>query len=111
MQQGGGALIFWGGIMWDQITPLVALRYINDILLPIVLSYRQDIKEAFDNSRPHRALVVNDFIQYNDIARLEWPACYPDMNPIEHASGRLKRAVYGRLDPTNHSEGHMTNRY
>jgi len=89
--------------MWGQITPLVALRYINDILLPIVLSYRQDIKEAFvfmdDNSRPHRALVVNDFLQDNDIARLEWPACSPDMNPIEPAWDILKLAVYGRLDP------------
>ena len=42
---------------------------------------------------------VNDFLQDNDIARLEWPACSSDMNPIEHAWDRLKRAVYGRLDP------------
>ena len=52
-----------------------------------------------DNSRPHRAHVVNFFLQDNDIARLEWPASSPDMNPIEHAWNRLKRAVYGRLDP------------
>ena len=52
-----------------------------------------------DNSRPHREHVVNDFLQDNDIARLEWPACSPDMNPIEHFWDVLKRAVYGRLDP------------
>ena len=51
-----------------------------------------------DNSRPHRPHVVNDFFQDN-ITRLEWPACSPDMNPIEHFWGRLKRAIYGRLDP------------
>ena len=51
-----------------------------------------------DNSRPHRAHVVNGFLQANDIARLEWPACSPDMNPIEYAWDRLNRAVYGRLD-------------
>ena len=87
-----------------QRTPLVvikcaetALRYINDILRPIVLPYRQNIGEALvfvdDNSRPHRAHLEDDFFQYNDIARLEWPACSPDKYPIEHAWDRLKRAV------------------
>ena len=52
-----------------------------------------------DNSRPHRLHVVNDFLQDNDIARLECPACSPDMNPIEHAWDRLKKTVYGLLDP------------
>jgi Transposase and inactivated derivatives len=102
--------MFWGGIMWGRRTPLVvmecaktALQYMNDILRPIVLPYQQNIGEAFvfmdDNSCPHRAHVVNDFLQDNDIARLEWPACSPDMNPIEHAWDKLKRAVYGLLDP------------
>ena len=52
-----------------------------------------------DNSRPHRAHLVNEFIHDNNIARLEWPACSPDMNPIEHAWDTLKRAVFGRDDP------------
>jgi hypothetical protein len=69
----------------------------NDILRPIVLPYRQNIGEAFvfmnDNSRHYRADVVNDFLQDKDIARLEWPACYPDMNPIEHAWDRLKGSL------------------
>ena len=50
-----------------------------------------------DKSCLHRAHVVNDFLQDNYIARLERPACSPDMNPIKHALDRLKRAVYGRL--------------
>jgi len=73
--------------------PETALRYMNDILLDIVLPYQQNIGEEFvfmnDNSRPHRADVVNHFFQDNDIARLEWPTCYPDMNPTEHAWDRL----------------------
>ena len=43
--------------------------------------------------------VVNDFLQDNNIAQLEWPACSPDIKPIEHVWDRLKTAVYGRLDP------------
>ena len=52
-----------------------------------------------DNSRPHRAHLVNEFLHDNNIARLEWPACSPDMNPIEHAWDTLKRAVFGRDGP------------
>ena len=51
------------------------------------------------NSRPHRARLVNEFLHDNNIARLAWPACSPDMNPIEHAWDALKRAVFGRDDP------------
>ena len=34
-----------------------------------------------------------------NIAKLEWQACSPDMNPIDHASDTLKTAVFGRDDP------------
>ena len=52
-----------------------------------------------DNSRSHRAHLVNDFLHDENIARLEWPACSADMNPIEHASDTLNRAVFRRDDP------------
>ena len=84
-----GSLMFWGGQRTSQVVmecAETALRYINDILRPIVLPYRQNIGEAFvfmdDNSRPHHAHVVNDFLQDDDIARLEWPAYSPDMKSL-----------------------------
>ena len=33
------------------------------------------------------------------ITSLEWPACSPDMNLIEHAWDSMKRAVFGRDNP------------
>ena len=51
-----------------------------------------------DNSRPHRAHLLNEFLHDNNIARLECPACSADMNPIDHAWDTLKRAVFGRDD-------------
>ena len=32
-------------------------------------------------------------------ARMEWPACSPDMNPIEHVWDALGRRVAGRQPP------------
>ena len=68
-----------------------------------------------DNSCPHHAHLVNEFLHDDNIARLEWPACSPDMNPIEHAWDTLKRAVFGRDDPpttlTTNKYGRGTERH
>ena len=100
----------FGVALWDRRTPLVvmegaetAIRYRNDILRPytepISAEFREELVLMDDNSHSHRAHLVNEFLHDNNIARLEWPACSPDMNPIEHAWDTLKRAVFGRDDP------------
>ena len=38
-----------------------------------------------DNARPHRARIVQHFLQQEDVQTIPWPAMSPDMNPIEHA--------------------------
>ncbi|GFV68532.1 transposable element Tcb2 transposase [Trichonephila clavipes] len=46
-----------------------------------------------DNFRPHRANLVEDFLFEEGIVRMEWPACFTDMNPIEHVWDALGRRV------------------
>ena len=81
----------------------IAIRYRNGILRPIVQPYRLNFVDEFvltdGNSHRHRAHLVNEFLHDNNVAKLEWPTCSPDMNPIEHARDTLKRAVFGRDDP------------
>ncbi|GFV27211.1 DDE_3 domain-containing protein [Trichonephila clavipes] len=36
-----------------------------------------------DNARPHRANIVDECLQSEDITRMDWPAYSPDLNPIE----------------------------
>ena len=51
VQQGGGSLMYWGGITWGRRMPLVvvegtktSIRHRNDIIRPIVQPYRQNFE-------------------------------------------------------------------
>ncbi|GFU41198.1 transposable element Tcb2 transposase [Trichonephila clavipes] len=85
---GGGGSV---GVWWDEI------------LRPIVVPYAAAIGDDFilmdDNCRPHRANLVEDFPFKEGIERMEWPACSPDMNSIDHVWDALERPVAGRQPP------------
>ncbi|GBM02755.1 hypothetical protein AVEN_40822-1 [Araneus ventricosus] len=52
-----------------------------------------------DNARPHRALLIDEFLESEDIRRMDWPARSPDLNPIEHVWDALGRAIATRNPP------------
>ncbi|GFU00952.1 DDE_3 domain-containing protein [Trichonephila clavipes] len=37
--------------------------------------------------RPHRARIVEEYLEDHGLERMEWPARSPDLNPIEHLLG------------------------
>ncbi|GBM55183.1 Transposable element Tc1 transposase [Araneus ventricosus] len=102
---GGGGLMIWAGIMLDGRTALhvfergtvTGVRYRDEILEPYVRLFRGAVGPGFilmdDNARPHRALLVDEFLESEDIRRMNWPARYPDLNPIEHVWDALERAI------------------
>ncbi|GFV32867.1 DDE_3 domain-containing protein [Trichonephila clavipes] len=49
-----------------------------------------------DNARPHRANIVDECLQSEDITRIDWPAYSPDLNPIEHEWDMLGRRIAAR---------------
>ena len=108
---GGGSLMVWGGISVQGKTDLhlfrngtlTAVRYRDEILDPVVRPYAGAIGPEFilmdDNARPHRARVVDQYLEEESIERMEWPARSPDVNPIEHVWDMIGRAVHARVNP------------
>ncbi|GBL83507.1 hypothetical protein AVEN_53740-1 [Araneus ventricosus] len=105
---GRGGLMVWLGIMLDGRTPLhvfeggtvTGVRCKDEILEPYVRLFRGAVGPEFilmdDNARPHRALLVNEFLESEDIRRMDWPARFPEHNPIEQVGDALGRAIATR---------------
>ncbi|GFU83876.1 transposable element Tcb1 transposase [Trichonephila clavipes] len=101
----------WAGISLEYRTDLhifkrgsvTAVRYRDEVLEPIVRLYAAAVDPTFvlmdDNARPHRADIVDDYLESEGIVRIAWPAYSPDLNPIEILCDALGRAVSSRFPP------------
>ncbi|GBM10610.1 Transposable element Tc1 transposase [Araneus ventricosus] len=106
---GGGGLMVWASIMSDGRTPLhvfergtvTDVRYRDEILEPYVCLFRGAVVFILmdDNARPHRALLVDEFLESEHIRRMDLPARSPDLNPIEHVWDALGREIATRNPP------------
>ncbi|GFX67985.1 transposable element Tcb1 transposase [Trichonephila clavipes] len=93
----GAGWLVWGGIilgsrtdLHDQSVTMAGHIYRDVILEQHVRLFRVWMLNAMDaeflfmddNARPHRANIVDECLQSEDITRMDWPAYSPDLNPI-----------------------------
>ncbi|GFW91204.1 transposable element Tcb1 transposase [Trichonephila clavipes] len=106
----GAGWLVWGGIILGSRTDLhvqsvtIAGHIFRDVILEQhVCLFRGAMRAEFlfmdDNARCHRANIVDECLQLEDITRMDWRAYPPDLNSIEHVWDMLGRRIAARQHP------------
>ncbi|GBM81510.1 hypothetical protein AVEN_227765-1 [Araneus ventricosus] len=82
---------------------VTTVRYRDEILHPLVLPFiaAMGANAIFmnDNARPHRARLVQSYLESEIIPQMACPARSPDLNSTEHVWDILGRRIAGRSVP------------
>ncbi|GFU20907.1 transposable element Tcb2 transposase [Trichonephila clavipes] len=104
---GGAGWLVWGGIILGSRTDLhvQSVTSENGIYRDVILEQHVRLFRGamgaeylfmFDNGRPHRANIVDECLQSEDVTRMDWPAYSPDLNPIQHVWDMRDRRITAR---------------
>lgn len=99
----GGSVMIWGAISYTHLSRLIVIegrlnarRYIDEILLPEVIPFVNNVPNAVfqhDNAPPHRSTLTREFLEDEGVVVLPWPAKSPDLSIIEDHKDHIDRQL------------------
>lgn len=108
VKHGGGSLMVWGCIGWNGVGVLSevegrmdAEQYVTILEQGLLESIEEsgipegDVIFQQDNDPKHTSRRAQTWFQEQGIKLLDWPAQSPDISPIEHTWGHLKKCLSG----------------
>lgn len=114
VKHGGAKVMIWGCFSYNGVGPIYQIRGIMDknvyvgILDEVMLPYAEwnmPLKWVFqqDNDPKHTSKLAKEWFRVNEVEVMSWPAQSPDLNPIEHLWGDVKKCV-AEKKPSNAEE-------